>query len=372
MFIKNSKQSIINVFGTQIDEKIVVFESDDWGMIRTRSIEAYSRLRFKGYPVDKCSYNRLDSLERNQDLSGLLEVLDKHKDSRSAPVRFTLNNVVANPDFRKILDSHYEEYYYEPFTDTLQDYPEADAVFDLYQRGLKAGLIQIQFHGREHVNINRWLVALQSGDSRFVDAFIERQFTVAGQGRTSGRKDYLDAFGRAYNYEYESEESIIHSGLQLFEDTWGFKSKSFIAPCYTWSSDIEQFLKKGGVKYLQGTHVQRIPVQGTELRIDKKYHWQGKKTPSGLKSIVRNVQFEPVEHISNPEAVDKAMAQIENAFFWKKPAVISSHRVNYIGRLNEQNRSDNLKLLDKLLSRIITKYPDVRFMSSDELGEFYN
>ena len=197
-------------------------------------------------------------------------------------------------------------------------------------------------------------------------------FTVAGQGRTSGRQDYLDAFGRAYDIEFESEESIIIKGLELFEKIWGFKSKSFIAPCYVWSSDIEKYLVKVGVKYIQGTHVQRIPAVGLEFKIKKKYHWQGKRNKSGLTSIVRNVMFEPVEKDSDTTTVDEALAQIDNAFFWKKPAVISSHRVNYIGGLRPENREKNLKLLDKLLEEILKKYPDVRFMSSDELGDLYN
>ena len=365
-------QFFANIRGKSIRQNVVVFESDDWGMIRTHSKDSLSRLKSKGYPVEGCSYNRLDSIERNQDVRGLLEVLDKHKGANKKPAKFTLNNVVANPQFEKIQESRFEQYFYQPFMETLKEYPETDSVMALYHQGLKDGLLQMQFHGREHVNINRWMGALNVGDERFLDAFQERQFTVAGQGRTSGRKDYLDTFGRAYEHEYESEKSIIQSGLKLFEEIWGFKSKSFIAPCYTWSSEIESILKAGGVRYIQGTHVQRIPVKGLELKIKKKYHWQGRKNSSGLRSIVRNVMFEPAEHHSNPVVVDQAMAQIDNVFYWKQPAVISSHRVNYIGRLDEENRSKNLTLLDELLVRIIKKYPDVIFLNTDQLGELYD
>jgi len=91
-----------------------------------------------------------------------------------------------------------------------------------------------------------------------------------------------------------------------------------------------------------------------------------------LMSIVRNVMFEPSEHLSKPELVDQALKEIENAFFWKKPAVISSHRVNFMGRLDEDNRTKNLRLLDQLLGRLTTKYPDVIFMSTDDLGQLYS
>ena len=366
------KQVGINALGWRSKERIVIFESDDWGMIRTSSKESYNSLKIKGYPVDKCVYNRNDALETDEDVSKLMEVLAKHKGSDDKPAKFTMNNVVANPDFQRIEAADFTQYYFQVFTETLAKDESSTEVFKLYQQGIKAGVFQPQFHGREHVNINRWLGALQNNDKRFMDAFKENMFTVAGQGRTSGRRDYLDAFGRAYDIEIENEESIIASGLALFEKIWGFKSQSFIAPCYVWSPEIEKYLVKGGVKYIQGTHVQRIPSPEIELKIQKKYHWQGRKNKSGLTSIVRNVMFEPVEQGSDPAAVDKALAQIESAFFWRKPAVISSHRVNYMGRLRPENRDKNLKLLDDLLYKIVKKYPEVRFMSSDELGNLYN
>jgi len=63
------------------------------------------------------------------------------------------------------------------------------------------------------------------------------------------------------------------------------------------------------------------------------------------------------------------MSDIDIAFRWKKPAVISSHRVNYIGRLRPENRTNGLKKLEALLQSIIAKWPDVEFMTSVELGD---
>ena len=47
-------------------------------------------------------YEEFDSLERNKDVSGLLDVLIKHKTHRIRP-NFTLNNIVANPNFTEII-----------------------------------------------------------------------------------------------------------------------------------------------------------------------------------------------------------------------------------------------------------------------------
>ena len=52
-----------------------------------------------------------------------------------------------------------------------------------------------------------------------------------------------------------------------------------------------------------------------------------------------------------------------------KPAIISSHRINYIGSLVEENRAYNLSRLNNLLKIILEKWPDIEFMTSDQLGD---
>ena len=59
---------------------------------------------------------------------------------------------------------------------------------------------------------------------------------------------------------------------------------------------------------------------------------------------------------------------ITTAFSSGKPAVISTHRINYIGYIDEKFRTANLSLLKQLIKELVTRYPDVEFMTSDELG----
>jgi len=62
------------------------------------------------------------------------------------------------------------------------------------------------------------------------------------------------------------------------------------------------------------------------------------------------------------------MNEINTAFRWHKPAVISSHRVNYTGGLYVENRDHGLASLKNLLTAIVKKWPDVEFMTTAELG----
>jgi hypothetical protein len=82
--------------------------------------------------------------------------------------------------------------------------------------------------------------------------------------------------------------------------------------------------------------------------------------------ITRDAFFEPSVAAGNK--VDKFLAEIRVDFKFKKPAVISSHRVNYIGGLSIKNRDNGLNKVSELLKTIITKCPNVEFITSIELG----
>ena len=84
--------------------------------------------------------------------------------------------------------------------------------------------------------------------------------------------------------------------------------------------------------------------------------------------MVRNVVFEPTED-RGIDWIGYTLKQIEIAFRLKRPAIISSHRVNFCGHIDPANREKGLNALKNLLQEIVKKWPDVEFMAADELGE---
>lgn len=354
--------NLINIPGFRTNRKIVVIESDDWGSIRMPSKEIYAIFLSKGYSLAKSDYNRLDNLENNEDLQSLFEVLLSHKDKHGNHPKFTANCIVGNPDFKKIRESDFTKYYFEPVTETLKNYPYRTAVESLWNKGNTEKIFHPQFHGREHVNIVRWMNSLQQRTS-------EIMFTFNHNTTFSGNGDYNFMEVLDYNTpaELSSLQEGLAQGLDLFEDIFGYRSKSFIPPCYTWNSDIEGVLFEKGIKYIQGLVVQSIPT-GTFGSYKKKYHFMGDRNAFGQYFLIRNGFFEPSLDKAS-DTVDDCLRRIEIAFKWKKPAIISSHRINYVGSLDENNRTQNLKLLNNLLTRIIHIWPDVEFKFSDELGD---
>lgn len=365
----NIRRNIVNARGWRTDRKIIVIESDDWGMIRMASSRIQKELRIKGYKIHECPYNSNDRIESDEDIKLLREVLLSVKDKHGNPAKFTLNNVVANPDFRKIKNDKFENYYYETFSETLKKKKDSINVVSLVKQGIGENIFQPQLHGREHINLRLWFERLKSGDPVTIEAFNQKMYTIHHSGAISGRRDNLDAFGnttlKGDSFDYIK---IIKEAQQIFHDTWGFKSTSFIAPCYVWHPSVEKVLKNEGVKYIQGTHVQRVPIDNYSFQVKRKYHYMGQKNKIGQFYLVRNCFFEPAADRIKSNIIDKVLNEIKVSFRYKKPAIISSHRVNYIGSLNPENRSQNLMLLEELLQKIIKLWPDVEFMSSDQLG----
>jgi hypothetical protein len=364
-------KNLLNIPGSRISQKIVVIESDDWGTIRMSSKEAYNALLSKGYPVDKCPYNKFDSLESNEDLVQLYEVLKSVRGGDNKPAILTANNIVANPDFEKIRECDFKQYYNEPFTQTLKRYPNRDKVMDLYQSGITEGLIFPQFHGREHLNVKRWMSALQNFQKPEMDAFNNNVFSPKIIKSKGDINEYMDAFNFDVKSEIESQKQYIIEGLDLFNEIWGFKSESFIAPCYTWHSKLEETLKEYGVKYIQGLVNQLEPTDQKGFKRNRIYHYQGQKNKLGQRYFIRNVFFEP-STLPDFDWIGDCLHRICIAFKFNKPAIISVHRLNFMGDLNKKNREVNLRLFQELLTKITKQWPDAQFLSSDKLGQLYN
>ena len=366
--IKSSiTRNLINIPGWHTKRKIVVIESDDWGSVRMASKDAYNYFLTKGLPVDKCPYNSYDALECNDDLERLFEVLGSVKDVNGNSAILTANAVMANPDFEKIRESGFQKYYYEPFTKTLERYPAHDRVYSLYQKGINEKLFKPQFHGREHLNVARWMLALIGGDSNAFLAFKWNMFSLHTGSNSNCRGEYLDAFAVESHEEMDQLKLIIASGLELFHQLMGYPSRTCIAPCSSWNRDVEVVLSKHGVKVLQGVLIQRVRIYGTQGLHKAKYHYTGQPNSLSQRYLVRNCFFEPSQ-TSGIDPVADCLSRIHMAFVWHKPAIISTHRVNFIGFLNSSNRERNLTHFKTLLLAIIKRWPDVEFLSSDQLG----
>jgi hypothetical protein len=365
--VRSAFRHLLLVPGIHLRRRILVLESDDWGSIRLPSREVYDALLRHGVRVDRFPFNRVDALASMEDLSALMEVLASVHDHTGHPAVMTLNTIVANPDFDRIRASDFREYYYEPFPETLQRYPSHDGSFALWHEGMEATLFKPQFHGREHLNVLRWLRALRENRGRVRMAF---QYRMADLSESEHITE--DAFADALNFshpaEMDSQRQAILEGTQLFEQLFGYRSMSFIAPNYIWDSRLNGSLRQCGIRAFQGIWVQFEPLEGPENRFRRKLHYLGERNREGQLFLVRNAGFEPSLY-PGMDCTDSALQRIAMAFRMGKPAIVGTHRLNFCGTIDPANRDRNLPAFRRLLHTVRKKWPDVEFMSSDQLAE---
>lgn len=354
-------KNLSNYLGVKANRKIVVFLVDDYGTIRIASQEALKKLESLEPKISDNRFNKYDALASAEDLSALFEVLNSVKDKNANSAVFTPMTVVANPDFDLIGQNDFSEYTYENFFDTLRKSMEGDTIIKLWKEGINTNIFVPEFHGREHLNVRFWMEFLERKDRNVLEAFKLRSIGVNPSHKTD--KGYMAAFDIQDNIHLQEVIEIAQDGLQLFEELFGYKSVLFTPSALIHNNGMHGELKKLSIQYIDMAR-QRIEPS-LKGKYKKRYHYMGQKNQLGQRYITRNVMFEPNK--DDKDSVNSALKAIEVAFKYKKPAIISSHRVNFVGEKYEVNRNKGLKDLKSLLGQIVKKWPDVEFMAVRDL-----
>jgi hypothetical protein len=353
---------IKNLMGWKTDRKILVIESDDWGSFRFKNSNIRDHYIKDYNPENWMHYN--DCFESYEDLKALKDLLLKYQDNNGRHPAFTFLMNPANPDFNKIREHNFQNYFYEPFDETLEKRADGHLIYDWYKNALSERLIEVGFHGREHLNVSAWMTDLSQGDDVALDGFNNR---IWGQGVLKSKRfnSYRSAF-QIQNYdELEDLKVSIYDGIQIMNQLFKQETTYFLAPDGPYHLSLNPTMIENGIKYIGLAKLHNNPLE--HKRHQKKLFWMGKRTKSGLITITRNVIFEPGSPRSK-DWLESALKSIHKAFKFNNPAVISTHRANYVGGLNEHNRVQGLQFLELLLKQITKQWPNVEFMTSSELG----
>lgn len=361
--------NIKNIFGWSTSRKIVVISVDDYGNVRIDSPKARSQMDKEGLKV-KSIFDAVDALETREDLEMLFEALSSVKDKYGNHAVLTPFALPCNIDFEKMAENNYNQYSYELLSDTYNKmeayYPKAyGKAWEFWNEGIDKGFLKPQFHGREHLNLKVFNEKLAARDSELLIALKNRSFSSI---KSSGYKSisYTAAFEFDKFEENKQFKEIIKTGLDAFEKVFGYRSLHFNPPGGREHPTIHKYLKDFGVWFLDTPLIKR-EHQGSG-NYKKILNYTGKKNHLGMTYQVRNVVFEPVQN-RGFDWVDYSFKQVEAAFFWNRPAIISSHRVNFCGHIDPKNRQIGINALKELLKKIVHKWPDVEFMSSVQLGD---
>ena len=349
-------------------QRIVVFESDDWGSERSIDANTVRNLIKINPEIEKDSMSIQDTIASQDDLSLLFEVLQSVKDIHNRSAVLTINVCMANPDFERIQQNQFNEFFYIPFYQSIKKRVDGERILSLWQSGINDGLFFPQLHGREHLHALAWLNELRLGNRDLLKAFELGVWGIPYKAIGNQRRKNLMAALDSYGLDGETEFQIkwIKEGNQIFKDYFGFQSLTFIPPAYIWPRKFLCNFSECGIQGIQGTTLQTEPLLGEKQMYKRILHINGKKENCNVYRIARNAYFEP---FSNPDMdwADSCLKSVEKAFSNRQPAIIGCHRVNFVGAIDSGNRDRNLKRLSFLLKSIQKKWPDVEFMSSADI-----
>ena len=86
--------------------------------------------------------------------------------------------------------------------------------------------------------------------------------------------------------------------------------------------------------------------------------------------LKRNVYFEPFGREDSKHGAEGAYRDIVSAWNNNEPAVVCTHRINYV-YLDDGWVAENLRQLNLLLSMIQTEHPEAVYMTDWELVHLY-
>ncbi len=348
-----------NLPGWRTARKLVVFISDDWGDNRIRSEEDYLKLIETGIPVDKSVHTKFGALASQSDLYCLYEVLTRYRDGFGRNAVFTPFVIMTNPDFTKIKNCGFEKYHYEVFTDTVRKAEEGDETIKAWQTGIEEGIFLPELHGREHFNVPQWLQSLRKGDKRLLEAF-DLHYAYLKTDDMNVNPVYAFYFNNQNDFEFLNES--LADGVRIFQETFGRKPLVFNPPNGMFHNAFYRELAKSGIKAINTKHFRLQP--DSKGRIVKNHFRFGEVSPEGVIHFISNCAFEPAAW--DYGGTGKTLRQVEAAFNCRKPALINTHRVNYIGSRDRKVRDKSLAELDLLIRSLISKWPDIEFVSAGE------
>ncbi|HMS32613.1 MAG TPA: hypothetical protein PKC91_00870 [Ignavibacteria bacterium] len=324
--------------------KYIIIESDDWGLERSMNSDSVKWMENK-YGIDKMSRWSYDTLETPEDLSELYYILKKYSLKFESPPVITSNFITHNIDY-----SVKDKPEYIPLSNGFNT--ESKELKKLYREGIESKIIFPQLHGFSHYNLSSLekYFYTDEGKESFDNGFFTAKSTVRGSF------SFLQGELSIHNLE----SSKIKNAADEFNNYFGFYSGSVIPPTYIFDKKLIDVLKENKISMIQASN--RLETSD-DKRISVPYFQKRK----GLYWSVRNARLDP--HKDYNMLHEQCLISIEKAFEYNIPAVIDFHRVNFAGTYAAEYRSKTMKELDLLFEKIYLKWPEAKFLHSQNLND---
>lgn len=328
--------------------RAVVLESDDWGLCAwvpdDRAHRALANL--PAFRTEAGLRYGRSTLESAEDVRLLAAELMEWRGGDGFPPVWQANTIVANPDYARMRPPLFE-------LDELPlclhpDLPARWARPGLWEALRLAeadGVWWAELHGLHHLPETAWLNALRRGENDARRAH-EQASPIARAVEASGEYDAAEP--------RELRARNVRRAVQAFRTLFGRTPTSFCPPDYRFDDWFEAEAAAIGLTTLQGK-AEQAGRGWPPLR----RRWLGLRFPhhSGTRFYVPpRIAFEPegAAHARGPRGLDAAMRGVRAAWAQGRPAVVSSHRMNY-AHLDAAHARASREALRELLRRLCSE-----------------
>jgi len=325
--------------------KAVVLESDDWGLCAwvpdDRAHRALANQPAFRTPAG-LRYGR-STLETSSDVAELATELLDWRGGDGLPPVWQANTVVANPDYARIRPPLFE------FDELPLCYlPELPArwarpgMWDALREAERAGVWWAELHGLHHLPESAWLAALRRGESDARRAH-EQESPIAQAVEASGEYDAAEP--------REVRARNIRLAAEAFRRLFGRPPTSFCPPDYRFDDWFEEEAASIGLTTLQGKAEQAGRAVPPLWR-----RWFGLRFPryEGARfHLPPRIAFEPEGSAGplGPRGLDAAHRGVREAWRRGRPAIVSTHRMNY-AHLDVTRSQASRQAMRELLQRL--------------------
>jgi hypothetical protein len=306
---------------------IMIIESDDWG----------------AGPIvpQAAALNRLvDMLSRYQDPNGRHPVM-------------TLALVLAVPDGRAISqDGQYHR---------LQlDGPLFAPVRQAIEQGRAAGVFALQLHGMEHY----WPAALMASAEPAVKAWL----TAEPPGTTEHLPSPLQSRWADASVlpsrplEPSVIEAAVNEETSLFQHLFGEPPRVAVPPTFVWTDAVERAWARAGVEFVVTPGLRSACRNAEGLPDCDSGPFYNNQPGHGVTYLVRNDYFEP----ERGHRAERGLTALAHKWSERRACLLETHRSNFIG--DKASAKRNLAEIERLYALALAHHPDLRFISTEELG----
>lgn len=331
----------------QCQQPVVIFQSDDWGMIRSPKnkdfIPKYGQPKVWAF----------DQLESVEELDKIYKILSSYRDDHQNHPFIEANFIVSNPDFEATKKSGYQSIILNPITEHTE-------LLEKWKEGLKRRIFIPQYHGRLHFNYDKMLEMIQNDpvSREIFDSHLHGGINNFKKGNWTLHSEY-QRWEDGSEWHYEQLLKWLQDGISDFYNAFEYIPRSTIAPQYVFTPTTAKAFAEAGFLAVQGTNMQMYRYENKKI---SKNIPTGSTYYKGLIALGRNVKFEPSR--SNADwKYDAAINKCKLIIKRNKPVIIDSHRINYVGKFAEEGREEIDRLMDALTSL------GCIFLSSEEFTE---